>query len=133
MSDGDARVRASAAEAVRAGMAAQRAEVDQILGAATAPPGEAPGRAPALSGQLLRRAAAGGGAGAPSAVKKPHASPRIALCVRQGVAELRKVVTPTRSELITYTTVVLVFVVVVMAFVTVLDLGIGQAVRWVFG
>ncbi len=49
------------------------------------------------------------------------------------VAELRKVVTPTRSELITYTTVVLVFVVVVMAFVTVLDLGIGQAVRWVFG
>jgi len=58
---------------------------------------------------------------------------RIALFVRQVVAELRKVVTPTRSELISYTTVVLVFVVVVMAFVTVLDLGIGKATLWVFG
>ncbi|MEV7963775.1 preprotein translocase subunit SecE [Oerskovia paurometabola] len=58
---------------------------------------------------------------------------RIALFVRQVIAELKKVVTPTRSELITYTTVVLVFVAVVMAFVTVLDYGIGKAVLWVFG
>lgn len=58
---------------------------------------------------------------------------RIALFVRQVVAELKKVVTPTRSELMTYTSVVLVFVAVVMAFVTVLDLGIGQAVFWLFG
>ena len=58
---------------------------------------------------------------------------RIALFVRQVIAELKKVVTPTRSELITYTTVVLVFVAVVMAFVTVLDFGIGKAVLWVFG
>ncbi|MBD5786742.1 preprotein translocase subunit SecE [Cellulosimicrobium terreum] len=65
--------------------------------------------------------------------KKPNVFARIALFVRQVVAELRKVVTPTRSELITYTTVVLVFVLVVMAFVTVLDLGIGKAVLWVFG
>ncbi|MDF2806278.1 MAG: preprotein translocase subunit SecE [Cellulosimicrobium sp.] len=71
--------------------------------------------------------------GRPSTDKKPNIFARIALFVRQVVAELRKVVTPTRSELITYTTVVLVFVVVVMAFVTVLDLGIGKAVMWVFG
>ncbi len=58
---------------------------------------------------------------------------RIALFVRQVVAELKKVVRPTRSELFTYTGVVLVFVVVVMAFVTVLDLGIGQVTLWVFG
>ena len=58
---------------------------------------------------------------------------RIALFVRQVVAELKKVVRPTRSELFTYTSVVLVFVVVVMAFVTVLDLGIGQVTLWVFG
>ncbi|NCT89708.1 preprotein translocase subunit SecE [Cellulomonas sp. APG4] len=58
---------------------------------------------------------------------------RIALFVRQVVAELKKVVRPTRSELMTYTTVVLVFVAVVMAFVTVLDLGIGTLVGWVFG
>ena len=53
--------------------------------------------------------------------------------MRQVVAELKKVVRPTRSELITYTSVVLVFVLVVMAFVTVLDLGIGQVTLWVFG
>ena len=38
---------------------------------------------------------------------------RIALFVRQVVAELKKVVYPTRPDLITYTTVVLVFVAVV--------------------
>ena len=58
---------------------------------------------------------------------------RIALFVRQVVAELKKVVRPTRSELFTYTGVVLVFVLVVMAFVTVLDFLIGQVTLWVFG
>jgi len=58
---------------------------------------------------------------------------RIALFVRQVVAELKKVVRPTRNELIRYTTVVLVFVAVVMAFVTVIDLGAGSLMRLVFG
>ena len=58
---------------------------------------------------------------------------RIALFVRQVIAELKKVVRPTRSDLITYTSVVLVFVAVVMAFVTVVDLGIGKLTFWVFG
>nr|WP_276582528.1 preprotein translocase subunit SecE [Cellulomonas sp. RIT-PI-Y] len=58
---------------------------------------------------------------------------RIALFVRQVIAELKKVVWLTRSDLITYTIVVLVFVAVVMAFVTVVDLGIGQLTRWAFG
>lgn len=58
---------------------------------------------------------------------------RIALFVRQVVAELKKVVRPTRNELFTYTGVVLVFVIVVMAFVTVVDLGIGRATFWIFG
>lgn len=58
---------------------------------------------------------------------------RIALFVRQVVAELKKVVRPTRSELLTYTGVVVVFVLVVMAFITVLDFLIGQVTLWVFG
>ncbi|WP_136519156.1 preprotein translocase subunit SecE [Cellulomonas telluris] len=58
---------------------------------------------------------------------------RIALFVRQVVAELKKVVRPTRQELGTYTTVVLVFVAVVMLFVTLVDLGIGQLTFWLFG
>jgi preprotein translocase subunit SecE len=58
---------------------------------------------------------------------------RIALFVRQVVAELKKVVRPTRSELFTYTGVVLVFVLVVMAFVTALDFVIGKLTLLVFG
>ena len=58
---------------------------------------------------------------------------RIVLFVRQVVAELKKVVRPTRQELFTYIGVVVVFVVIVMAFVGVLDLGFGRLVLWVFG
>ena len=58
---------------------------------------------------------------------------RIALFVRQVIGELKKVVAPTRKELINYTLVVLVFVVIMMVIVTVLDLGFGTAVGWVFG
>lgn len=57
---------------------------------------------------------------------------RIALFLRQVIAELRKVVTPTWRELVTYTGVVLGFVVVMMAIVYVLDLGFGALVVWVF-
>lgn len=58
---------------------------------------------------------------------------RIALFVRQVVGELRKVVTPTRSELINYTIVVIVFVTVAMLFITGLDLVVGQGAGWLFG
>ena len=52
---------------------------------------------------------------------------------RQVVAELRKVVWPTQQQLITYFLVVLVFVVVIMAIVSLLDLGFGKLVFKVFG
>ncbi|MDI3408537.1 preprotein translocase subunit SecE [Streptomyces cavernicola] len=58
---------------------------------------------------------------------------RLALFYRQIVAELRKVVWPTRSQLTTYTTVVIVFVVIMIALVTVLDYGFSQAVKAIFG
>jgi preprotein translocase subunit SecE len=51
---------------------------------------------------------------------------------RQVVAELRKVVWPTRQQLITYFWVVLVFVIVVMTFVSLLDLAFGKAVFEIF-
>ena len=57
----------------------------------------------------------------------------ITAAYQDAIAELKKVVRPTRSELMTYTSVVLVFVLVVMAFVTLVDLGIGKVVFWVFG
>ena len=49
---------------------------------------------------------------------------RIALFVRQVIGELKKVVAPTRKELINYTLVVLVFVVIMMLIVTLLDSGL---------
>ncbi len=58
---------------------------------------------------------------------------RIALFWRQVAAELKKVVWPTRQDLTTYTIVVLVFVVIVMTFITLVDIGIGQLMLWVFG
>ncbi|WP_153534619.1 preprotein translocase subunit SecE [Actinomadura macrotermitis] len=44
-----------------------------------------------------------------------------ALFVRQVIAELRKVIWPTRRELITYTTVSLVFVLIMVALVSGVD------------
>ena len=52
---------------------------------------------------------------------------------RQVVAELRKVVWPTRQQLITYFWVVLVFVLVVMTYVSLLDLGFGKLMFKVYG
>ena len=51
---------------------------------------------------------------------------------RQIVAELRKVVYPTREQLVTYFFVVLAFVLVMIAIVSLLDLGLGKAVFAIF-
>ena len=58
---------------------------------------------------------------------------RIALFIRQVFTELRKVVTPTRRELVSYTGVVLVFVIIMMALVYGLDQLFSLGVTWVFG
>jgi preprotein translocase subunit SecE len=55
------------------------------------------------------------------------------LFYRQVVAELRKVIWPTRRELITYTTVVLFFVAGLTAIVAVLDSLFGRVMLIVFG
>ena len=56
-----------------------------------------------------------------------------ALFVRQIVAELRKVIWPTRKELITYTTVALTFILIMIAIVTALDYGFTKLVFAVLG
>ena len=58
---------------------------------------------------------------------------RFSLFIRQVLAELRKVVTPTRRELFTFTLVVLVFVVIMMALVGGLDWINALIVNFVFG
>jgi preprotein translocase subunit SecE len=58
---------------------------------------------------------------------------RIALFFRQVIAELRKVVTPTRKELVKFTAVVLVFVVIMMGIVYGLDFVFSWLASQVFG
>ena len=65
--------------------------------------------------------------------KKPNFFARIVIFIRQVIAELRKVVTPTRQELLKYTGVVLGFVVVMMAIVYGLDVLFTEMARFVFG
>jgi preprotein translocase subunit SecE len=56
-----------------------------------------------------------------------------ALFLRQMAAELRKVIWPTRKELITYTVVCLAFVAFMVVIVTSLDYGFTKLMFWVFG
>jgi preprotein translocase subunit SecE len=66
-------------------------------------------------------------------VKKTPRRARIALFLRQMVAELRKVIWPTRRELVTYTIVVVIFVAVMMVIIGVEDILFTKAVFNVFG
>jgi preprotein translocase subunit SecE len=58
---------------------------------------------------------------------------RIALFYRQVISELRRVVWPSRNQLTTYTSVVLVFVAFIILVVSIFDLGITKLVFWIFG
>ena len=58
---------------------------------------------------------------------------RILQFFREVVAELKKVVTPTRKQLLNYTLVVLGFILFMMLLVMGLDLVFGKLVGWVFG
>ncbi|HCS56901.1 MAG TPA: preprotein translocase subunit SecE [Gordonia polyisoprenivorans] len=58
---------------------------------------------------------------------------RIWLFLQQVVAELRKVIWPSRRDLVVYTAVVLVFVVIMTAFIFGIDLGFAKGVLWLFG
>lgn len=58
---------------------------------------------------------------------------RIGRFIREVVAELRKVIWPTRKELVTYAVVVVFFIAVMMAIIAGFDYGFASAVQWVFG
>ncbi|GIF12253.1 preprotein translocase subunit SecE [Actinoplanes teichomyceticus] len=58
---------------------------------------------------------------------------RIGGFFREVISELRKVIWPTRKELLTYTAVVIAFVTVMTAIVAVLDYGFGKGILWALG
>jgi preprotein translocase subunit SecE len=53
--------------------------------------------------------------------------------VRESVSELRKVLWPSRNELVTYAIVVIVFLVIMTAIVAGLDVGFAKLVLQIFG
>ena len=57
----------------------------------------------------------------------------MALFIRQILDELRKVVRPTRHELVTYTSVVIFFVTTVMMYVWGLDRLVQGLIAFLFG
>jgi preprotein translocase subunit SecE len=64
--------------------------------------------------------------------KRPSIFARLVRFTREVIAELRKVIWPTRRQQITYTIVVLVFVAIIVAVVSGLDLLFAKGVFWVF-
>ena len=69
--------------------------------------------------------------GKPDKGRKSRTTP--ALFYRQVVAELRKVIWPTRNEMVTYTVVVMVFVIVMTGIVFGLDSLFLKGVMTLFG
>jgi preprotein translocase subunit SecE len=69
--------------------------------------------------------------GSGAADRRDRTSP--ALFTRQVGAELRKVIWPTRKELVTYTTVALTFIIFMVIIVTSLDYGFTKLMFWIFG
>jgi preprotein translocase subunit SecE len=65
-------------------------------------------------------------------VRRGGPAARVSRFFREVVAELGKVIWPTRKELVTYTAVVIVFVSIMCAIVTGLDIGFGKLVTFVF-
>ena len=52
---------------------------------------------------------------------------------RESVSELRKVLWPSRNELVTYSIVVIIFIAVLVAIVAGLDVGFAKLVLKIFG
>jgi preprotein translocase subunit SecE len=81
-------------------------------------------------------AAAGKGRATPAVQRREERGnplSRTARFLREVVAELRKVIWPTRKELVTYTAVVLVFVSFMVALIALLDIAFAKGVLWLFG
>ncbi|MFF3567020.1 preprotein translocase subunit SecE [Nocardia jiangxiensis] len=58
---------------------------------------------------------------------------RLVKFLKEVVQELRKVIWPNRKQMVTYTTVVLVFVIFTVGFIFLLDIAFNQGVNWLFG
>jgi preprotein translocase subunit SecE len=84
-------------------------------------------------GTAVKERTKGSGPKAKKEVRRTGLFGRIGGFFREVVSELRKVIWPTRKELITYTTIVIGFVTVMTTVVGLLDYGLGKGILWAFG
>lgn len=68
-----------------------------------------------------------------ASVKKPNIFMRIGLFIKQIIAEMRKIVTPTRRQLFMWSLAVFIFVLLLMVVVTAMDYGLGNLSFLIFG
>ncbi|WP_030015105.1 MULTISPECIES: preprotein translocase subunit SecE [Micrococcales] len=81
----------------------------------------------------MARAAATGAAEEDASTAKRGFFGRIFLFFKQVIGELKKVVSPTRRELVNYVIIVLIFVAFMMMLIFGLDYLFGQGSFWLFG
>ncbi|MCJ0891083.1 MULTISPECIES: preprotein translocase subunit SecE [Rhodococcus] len=74
-----------------------------------------------------------GRSGKAKADKRPNVFLRLLQFFREVVAELRKVIWPNKKQMVTYTTVVLVFLTFMVAYISGLDVLFIKGVGWLFG
>lgn len=65
--------------------------------------------------------------------KRPNVFLRLLQFFREVVAELRKVIWPNKKQMVTYTSVVLVFLAFMVAYISGLDVLFLRGVGWLFG
>ena len=134
-SQANADLKASATETNGTEAAKEDAGEDSQSGKVLAPAGIAAATSGASTKTSETRRATRTPKGAPTKkrdqpVKRERTTP--IKFVRQSIAELRKVVYPTGPQLINYFVVVLVFVLFVIAYVSLLDLGFGWVIFKIF-
>lgn len=98
------------------------------------PTGKRPVRAGSSVATLAKRAAAEAPARS-ERKEQGRTNPFKALrkFLREVISELRKVIWPNKKQMVTYTAVVLVFVVFMVAFISGLDVAFVKGVDWLFG
>jgi preprotein translocase subunit SecE len=127
---------AAAAESAETAGDAAGTDIAALSSSGTVSPGSARAaarRSAARAGISETKGAATPKRAAATTVKRPNMFARFGRFLREVVAELRKVIWPSRNQMVTYTIVVIAFVAFMVALVGVLDLLFAKGVLAVFG
>jgi preprotein translocase subunit SecE len=135
--DGDTEIEDSDADVIDA-ESSDADSTDEGEAAASRPSGKRSARrsragADAGSTKVATRPTRSQAAAAASKQKQENVFKRLRRFFREVIAELRKVIWPNRKQMITYTSVVLVFVIFMVAFISGLDIAFIKGVSWLFG